>query len=109
MSYKSAIIYDQPVAYYPLDDATTVDALSSFQALLDNYDTYQELLEAFPAYANIYGDIVYDYSGLQNNGNYVGDPAPNIITLVAGNNRSSLVTNQNAIVYKLENDYIGGA
>jgi hypothetical protein len=28
---------------------------------------------------------------------------------VAGNTRSSLVTNTNAIVYKLENDYIGGA
>jgi len=29
--------------------------------------------------------------------------------LVAGNTRASLVTNTNAVVYKLENDYIGGA
>jgi hypothetical protein len=109
MSYKSAIIYDQPVAYYPLDDATTADSLSSFTDLLSQYDDYQDVLNSFSTYAEIYGDIAHDYSGLQNDGNYVGDPAPSIITLVAGNTRSSLVTNTNAIVYKLENDYIGGA
>ena len=62
MSYKSAVLYDYPIAYYPLDDMTTTDVLD-YTTLSGLYPTYAALQAAYSSYANIYGDIAYDHSG----------------------------------------------
>lgn len=109
MSYKSSILYDQPIAYYPLDDLTTLDLVQDFTDFLAQFETYQDVLDNVSSYANIFGDIVYDHSGCENDGNYIGDPETEILPLVVGNSRATKITNSNSIVYNLINDYTGGA
>ena len=109
MSYKSTVLYDYPIAYYPLDDLTTVDSVDTFTAFLAQFSTYQDVLDNISSYANIYGDIAYDHSGCENDGNYIGDPAPDLITLVAGNSRATNITSANSIVYNITNDYTATA
>lgn len=108
MSYKSTILYDFPIAYYPLDDLTTTDLVTNYTNFLSQFETYQDVLDNVSSYANIYGDIAYDHSGAQNNGNYIGDPETYVLPLVVGNGRSAKITNNNSIVYNLTNDYSGG-
>lgn len=109
MSYKASVLYDYPIAYFPLDDLTTVDLVSNFTDFLSQFSSYQDVLDNVSSYANIYGDIAYDHSGCENDSNYIGDPEPNILPLVAGNGRATKITNQNSLIYSLKNDYTGGA
>lgn len=107
MSYKAAVLYDYPIAYYPLDDLTTVDLVTDYTEILSEYNTYQEILDdpALSMYANIYGDIAYDHSGSENDGLYVGDPLPDLLPIVAGNSRCTKITNTNSVEYSITNDY----
>ena len=112
MSYRSTVLSDYPLAYYPLDDFTTssdagyVDLLAQnedYQEILDNYDSYQQITgtkpltyaellltygtyadvaAAYASYANLGGDIAYDNSECQNNGKYVGRPIGGIVPIV---------------------------
>ncbi|NBP58435.1 hypothetical protein EBU71_18260, partial [bacterium] len=109
MSYKAAVLYDYPIAYYPLDDLTTVDLVQDFTDFLAQFSTYQDVLDNVSSYANIYGDIAYDHSGCENDGNYIGDPLPDLIPLVAGNSRATNITNANSIIYNITNDYTATA
>lgn len=109
MSYKASVLFDHPVLYYPLDDLTTVDLIFNYTEFLSQFSSYQDVLDNVSSYANIYGDIAYDHSGCENDGNYIGDPEPEIIPLVAGNGRATRITNLNSISYNLINDYSGGA
>lgn len=109
MSYKSKVLYDYPVLYYPLDDLTTTDIVSNYTDILSEFTSYQDILNNVSSYANLYGDIAYDHSGCENDGNYIGDPESEILPLVAGNGRATKITNLNSITYKLVNDYNGGA
>lgn len=106
MSYKAAVLYDYPIAYYPLDDLTTVDK-QDYTEILSEYNTYQDILDdpALSMYANIYGDIAYDHSGCENDGLYVGDPLPDLLPIVAGNSRCTKITNTNSVEYSITNDY----
>lgn len=105
MSYKSTILSDYPLAYYPLDDMTTVDSVLDFTDLLSQYNSYQDVLDNFSSYANLYGDIAYDHSGCENDSNYIGDPAPNILPIVVGNSRATKITNLNSISYVINKNY----
>ena len=110
MSYKAAVLYDYPIAYYPLDDLTTSD-ITDYTEILSEYNTYQEILDdpALSMYANIYGDIAFDHSGCENDGQYIGDPETGILPIVTGNSRATKITNSNYVTYSLVNDYSGGA
>ena len=109
MSYKAEVLYDYPIAYYPLDDSTTVDLVSDLSDFLAQFSSYQDVLDNVSSYANIFGDVAYDHSGCENDGNYIGDPDTEILPLVVGNSRSAKITNQNSVIYNLINDYTGGA
>ena len=109
MSYKSTVLYDYPIAYYPLDDITTVDLVDTFTAFLAQFSTYQDVLDNVSSYANIYGDVAYDHSGYENDGNYIGDPETEILPIVVGNGRATKITNTNSVTYTLVNDSTGGA
>lgn len=105
MSYKTAVLYDYPIAYYPLDDSTTVDLVTDYTDLLAEFSSYQDILDNVTSYASLYGDIAYDHSGCENDSLYIGDPESNILPLVVGNNRATKITSLNSIQYKIENDY----
>lgn len=109
MSYKAAVLYDYPIAYYPLDDLTTVDLVTDYSDLLAEFSSYQDILDNVSSYANLYGDVAYDHSGCENDGNYIGDPETEILPIVVGNGRAAKITNINSITYTLVNDYTGGA
>ena len=106
MSYRSTVLLDYPIGYYPLDDLTTVD-FSSYTSLESEYETYQDILDdpAISSYANIYGDIAYDHSGCENDGLYLGDPETDILTIVVGNSRATKITSTNSIEYSITKDY----
>ena len=106
MSYKSIVLSDYPIGYYPLDDLTTVD-VSSYTSLENLYETYQDILDdpLLAAYANIYGDIAYDHSGCENDGAYGGDPEIGILPILVGNSRSTKITNSNSVQYSFTKNY----
>jgi hypothetical protein len=106
MSYRSTILSDYPIGYYPLDDLTTVD-IANYTSLENSYATYQEILDdpLITSYASIYGDIAYDHSGCENDAIYGGDPEIGILPIVVGNSRATKITNLNSIEYSITKDY----
>ena len=106
MSYRSTILSDYPIGYYPLDDLTTVD-IANYTSLESSYATYQAILDdpLIASYANIYGDVAYDHSGCENDSIYAVDPETNILPIVVGNSRSTKITNGNSIQYSFTKDY----
>jgi hypothetical protein len=106
MSYRSTILSDYPIGYYPLDDLTTVD-VADYTSLESSYATYQAILDdpLLASYANIYGDVAYDHSGCENDSVYAVDPETNILPIVVGNSRSTKITNGNSIQYSFTKDY----
>lgn len=107
MSYRSVVLSDGPVAYYPLDDLTTVDQVGNYTAFLSQFSSYQDVLNNLSSYANIFGDIAFDHSGYENDGFYAGDPEPEILPVNYGNRRATKVTNTNSVAYTLTNNYTG--
>lgn len=107
MSYKSTILSDYPIAYYPLDDITTVD-FSNYTSLESEYATYQDILDdpAISSYANLFGDLAYDHSGCENDSFYAGDPETDILPIVVGNSRATKITSSNSIEYSISKNYI---
>ena len=110
MSYKSIVLSDYPIGYYPLDDLTTVD-VTDYTTLVDDYATYQAILDdtLLTSYASIYGDIAYDHSGCENDAIYVGDPITEITPIVIGNSRATKIGSGNSIEYSFLNDYTASA
>jgi hypothetical protein len=137
MSYRSTILSDYPLAYYPLDDFTTssdagyIDLLAQnedYQEILDTYDSYQQITgtkpltyaellltygtyadvaAAYASYANLGGDIAYDNSECKNDGKYVGRPVGGIVPLVKGNSTAAKIGDSNYIEYIIDKDYSG--
>jgi hypothetical protein len=106
MSYRSIVLSDYPIGYYPLDDLTTVD-ISNYTSLENLYETYQDILDdpLLSSYANIYGDIAYDHSGCENDAFYIVDPEVGILPILVGNSRSTKITNSNSIEYSFTKNY----
>ena len=80
MSYKSLIVSDYPISYYPLDD------------FKESY---------FP-------DCI-DYSGSANNGTYVGSSTLNTTPLVYGNKFAHKIDNSHSVSLSILNDYSGNS
>ena len=78
MSYKSLIISDYPIAYYPLDD-------------------FNE--SHFP-------DCI-DYSGSENNGTYTGASTLTSLPLVYGNLFAHKIDNTHSVLLSITNDHSG--
>ena len=110
MSYKSIVLSDYPIGYYPLDDITTVD-VANYTALESSYATYQAILDdtLITSYASIYGDIAYDHSGCENDAVYGGDPITEILPITIGNSRATKIGNANSIQYSFLKDYTASA
>jgi len=106
MSYKSVVLSDNPLAYYPLDDLTTGD-VPDFNDILAQFATYQEVLDFYPSYANVSGTTAFDYSGSNNHGNYTGAPETNILPLVPGNSMATKITDSLGVNYIIDKDYTG--
>lgn len=104
MSYKSTVLYDYPIGYYPLDDLN-VGGIPDFLDILTQFNTYQDVLNYYSSYSNMAGNIAFDYSGCENDGQYVGASDTGLVTLNAGNAMSCKVSNLNSISFNITNDY----
>ena len=104
MSYKSTVLYDYPIAYYPLDD-TNVGGIPDFTDILTQFNTYQDVLNYYSSYSNMAGTIAFDYSGCENDGQYIGSSDTGLLTLVAGNSMACKIGNLNSVSFNIENDY----
>lgn len=137
MSYRSVILSDLPIAYYPLDDFTSSSSMGytdllaqndDYQDILTNYETYQDITgtkpltyaellltygtyadvaSAYASYVNLGGDVAFDSSECRNNGKYIGRPASSILPLVKGNSAASKIGDSNYIEYIIDKDYSG--
>lgn len=137
MSYRSVILSDYPIAYYPLDDFTSSSSIGytdllaqneNYEDILTNYETYQDITgtkpltyaellltyatyadvaSAYASYTNLGGDTAYDNSECQNNGKYVGRPPSSILPLVKGNSAGAKIGDSNYIEYIIDKDYSG--
>jgi hypothetical protein len=110
MSYRSTVLSDYPLAYYPLDDLTTGE-VGSWQDILDTFATYADLRDGipidYPSYANMSGTTAFDYSGSQNNGQYNGAPETEILPIVLGNSMATKINNLEIVTFTIGNDYTG--
>lgn len=137
MSYRSSILSDYPLAYYPLDDFTTTSSMGytdllaqneNYQNIIDNYETYADITgtkpltyaellltygtyadvaAAYASYSNLSGDTAYDHSECKNNGKYIQRPASGICPIVRGCSTASKITDSNYIEYTIDKDYSG--
>ena len=71
MSYYLKVLKDYPIGFWQLDDVA-VNAEFDFNDILNNFDTYQDLLDGYSEYGSI-NYTAADSSGCGNNGLYVGD------------------------------------
>lgn len=106
MSYKTTILSDYPLAYYPLDDLTTGD-VPDFNDILAQFATYQDVLNYYSSYSNMVGTTAFDYSGCSNHGTYSGAPETRILPLVPGNSMATKITNTLFVNYGITNNYYG--
>jgi hypothetical protein len=83
MSYKLNVVKDNPLAFWLLDDLS-IRPLLDYQGILNEFNTYLELKQAYTTYGNI-NYITHDVVGF-NDGNYDGDfeYEPHTFPLVSG-------------------------
>jgi hypothetical protein len=105
MSYKIKILKDHPIGFWQLDDVA-VNPTFDFTDILDKYDTYQDLLDAYEEYGNI-NYLAEDSSGCANYGLYVGDFNNNTkhFPLSPGGNYSIDITSSKSINFPIVNGY----
>lgn len=105
MSYKIKILKDHPIGFWQLDDVA-VNPSFDFTDILDKYDTYQDLLDAYEEYGNI-NYFAEDSSGCSNTGLYVGDfnNTAKHFPLSPSGNHSIEITSSKSIDFPIVNSY----
>lgn len=105
MSYKIKILKDHPIGFWQLDDVA-VNPSFDFTDILEKYDTYQDLLDAYEEYGNI-NYFAEDSSGCSNTGLYVGDfnNTAKHFPLSPSGNHSIEITSSKSIDFPIVNSY----
>lgn len=105
MSYKIKILKDHPIGFWQLDDVA-VNPSFDFTDILNKYDTYQDLLDAYEEYGNI-NYFAEDSSGCSNTGLYVGDfnNTAKHFPLSPSGNHSIEITSSKSIDFPIVNSY----
>lgn len=68
MSYKQAVLRDNPISYWPFDGSA---ALRNYASILNEYGTYQNYLDSEDSYGQEIGSLVIeDISNIANHGAY---------------------------------------
>lgn len=105
MSYKTKILKDHPIGFWQLDDVA-VNPSFDFTDILEKFDTYQDLLDAYEEYGNI-NYFAEDSSGCSNTGLYVGNFNNNAkhFPLSPDGNYSVDITSSKSINFPIVNSY----
>ena len=105
MSYYLKILKDHPIGFWQMDDVA-INPTFDFNDILDRFDTYQDLLDAY----NQYGEINYiatDSSGCGNDGLFVGDfiNSQQHFPLSPGGQYSIDITSTKSVEFPIINSY----
>ncbi len=105
MSYYLKVLKDYPVGFWQLDDVA-INAEFNFADILEDFDTYQDLLDNYSQYGNI-NYTATDSSGCNNNGLYVGDFNNSVqhFPLSPGGQYAIDITSTKSIEFPITNSY----
>jgi len=105
MSYRLKVLKDNPLGFWQLDDLA-INPSFDFTDILEKFDTYQDLLDAYQEYGNI-NYFAEDSSGCANYGLYVGDfnNSSKHFPLSPGGNYSVEITSDKSINFPIVNSY----
>jgi hypothetical protein len=105
MSYRLKVLKDNPLGFWQLDDLA-INPSFDFTDILEKFDTYQDLLDAYQEYGNI-NYFAEDSSGCANYGLYVGDfnNSAKHFPLSPGGNYSIEITSDKRINFPIVNSY----
>lgn len=101
MSYKYAVLKDNPIAFYRLDEVASSD-ITSYDILKTMFPTYQDLKDSGISYAAISGLPVYDFSGNFNDGFATNASSKKVMPLFSGGERGTQVLPDTGIYYPVK-------
>ena len=105
MSYKYTVISDYPIAFYQSNGISSSPPLSTYQEVLDTFNTYQDFEDAFINYEQVVGRLISDYSGCNNTAGYLGALESSNLPLVYGEDYAIKIDTDNFIFYTITNGY----
>lgn len=107
MSYKDTVIADYPITYLRSNNVTST-GVATYQDVLNNFDTYSELISAGPEdYSSLVGSAIIDESPCANNASYLGDIQTNLMPIIPGETYGMKIDVDSYIVLGITNDYQG--
>lgn len=98
MSYKYTVLQDKPSSFFLLDEVRSGD-IGSYNSLRDIFATYQDLKDNGVSYSALSGLPVYDYSGNSHHGYAINASIMQLMPLVSGGVRGTLVEPETIISY----------
>lgn len=101
MSYKYTVLQDKPSSFFLLDEVRS-GAAGSYNSLVDLFATYQDLKDNGVSYSALSGLPIYDYSGNANNGYAINASSKELLPLVSGGIRGTLVEPETMIAYDVK-------
>jgi hypothetical protein len=106
MSYKYSVLSDSPILFYRSNNASP-RALQTYQDLIDNYSSYQDVPDIFADYNSVVTDIIIDQSGCNNNGEFINNLKRDLLPLVYGESYAMRIGNESFIEVYSDKDYYG--
>ena len=108
MAYKDVILSDCPIVFLRSNNVTAT-GVATYQEVLDNYSTYSELFADIEDYSSIVGSAILDESPCGNNASYLGDIQTNLLPIIPGETYGMKIDIDSSIVVTISNDYQGRA
>lgn len=107
MSYKNIVLFDYPIAYYPLDEIISDAAAEDFTDLLSQFSTYQDVLDNVDTYDDLFATNAIDLSGCGNNGFYLNFVRQDIFPLISNGRTGTIIDDTQYLILPITKDYSG--
>ena len=98
MSYKSIVLNDQPTSFYLLDEVRS-GTVGSYDGIISQFATYQDLKDSGLTYSGLSGLPVYDYSGNLNDGYAINTADKELMPLISGGSRGTQIMSDTSVHY----------
>lgn len=98
MSYKSVVLNDNPTSFYLLDEVRS-GTVGSYNGILSQFATYQDLKDSGLTYSGLSGLPVYDYSGNINDGYAINTSNKELMPLISGGSRGTQIMSDTSVHY----------
>lgn len=106
MAYKDIILSDYPIAYLRSNNVVGT-GVGNYQELLNAYTTYSQLYNDIESYSTLVGNTILDQSPCGNNATYLGDIQTNLMPIIPGEHYGMKVDVDSYINFNISNDYQG--